>query len=147
MYLDNLRAHGMKSKLAVILKECHPLECCCLISCYYLVSSVNQLEVEKMTHKCHITWCLTNLSVVYLSWVSHCIIKILEWNLSKDANFEFFEFFELWVLVSYPEPNVFFEKVVQSGPTHCGVAVWVWNLSFCYIYILCYYESSWLVFQ
>ena len=53
MYLHNPRAHGKKSKPAVILKEYHPLECCCLISCYYLVSSVNQLEVEKMSHKCH----------------------------------------------------------------------------------------------
>jgi len=67
MYLHNSQTHGTKSKLAVILQEYHPLECCCSISCYYLVSNVNQLEVEKISHKCHITWCLTNPCAVYLT--------------------------------------------------------------------------------
>jgi hypothetical protein len=40
-------------------------------------------------------------------------MKILEANLSKEANLEFLKFISFWVLVSNLERKIFFEKAVQ----------------------------------
>ena len=56
-------------------------------------------------------------------WVSHCVIKILEWNPSKEANLEVFGLFEFWVLVSNCGCKYFSEK-------QCNLAVIPHTLAF-----------------